>query len=208
MSVHSAKATTSFSAVCREEDPSGRARKGTGWPAGGSHHPVGSGGARVNDPRVSRIAGCIVGIQQRVINSGLRGAVAAMAMSGTRALTSSLGLIEQTPPEAVLHQSAPAMMAKVPRQRQAAVAELAHWAFGVVAGAGFGLLPLAVRRYRWAGAAYGVVVLTGFEGRHRAGARAVPGPTCTPGRACDLLGRPSPVRHRARAATAPTRMIR
>ncbi len=104
-----------------------------------------------------------MGIQQRMINSGLRGAVAAMAMSGTRALTSSLGLIEQTPPEAVLHQSAPAMMAKLPRQRQAAVAELAHWAFGVVAGAGFGLLPLGLRRYRWAGAAYGVVVLTGFE---------------------------------------------
>ena len=127
----------------------------------------------------SPIAGCIVGIQQRVINSGLRGAVAAMAMSGTRALTSSLGLIEQTPPEAVLHQSAPATMAKVPKQRQAAVAELAHWAFGVVAGAGFGLLPLGLCRYRWAGAAYGVVVLTGFE-VGIAGARAVPGPTCRP----------------------------
>lgn len=104
-----------------------------------------------------------MGIQQRVINSGLRGVVAAMAMSGTRALTSSLSLIDQTPPEAVLQQRAPRLMVKMPKQRQAAVTELAHWTFGAVAGASYAVLPRRVTRYRWAGALYGVAVLTGFE---------------------------------------------
>jgi len=104
-----------------------------------------------------------MGNAQRVINSGVRGVVAAMAMSGTRALTHSLGLVGQTPPEAVLHQQAPALMAKFPRAKRPAVTELAHWTFGAVAGAGFALLPVRLRRPRWAGAVYGLVVLTGFE---------------------------------------------
>jgi len=104
-----------------------------------------------------------MGNAQRVINSGVRGVVAAMAMSGTRALTHSLGLVDQTPPEAVLHQQAPALMAKFPREKRPAVTELAHWTFGAVAGAGFALLPVRLRRPRWAGAVYGLVVLTGFE---------------------------------------------
>ncbi len=66
-----------------------------------------------------------MGNAQRVINSGVQGVVAAMAMSGTRALTHSLGLVDQTPPEAVLHQQAPALMAKFPREKRLAVTELA-----------------------------------------------------------------------------------
>ena len=104
-----------------------------------------------------------MGRLQQVINSGLRGAVAAMAMTGTRSLTSSLGLVAETPPEAVLRQQAPGLMAKFPPDKRPAVTELAHWMFGVAAGAGFALLPARLRRYRWAGAAYGLVVLTGFE---------------------------------------------
>lgn len=104
-----------------------------------------------------------MGHAQRLINSGLRGVVAAMAMSGTRALTSSLGLIDETPPEAVVHQKLPGLLAKIPRSKQPAITELAHWAFGACAGAGFALLPTPLRQYRWAGAAYGLVVLTGFE---------------------------------------------
>ena len=47
--------------------------------------------------------------------------------------------------------------------KRPAVTELAHWTFGAVAGAGFALLPVRLRRPRWAGAVYGLVVLTGFE---------------------------------------------
>lgn len=105
----------------------------------------------------------MVAVRQRVINSSLRGTVAAMAMSGMRTLTGSLGLVGESPPEAVMQQSAPGLMAKVPMDKQSAVTELAHWTFGALAGAGFALLPAALRRYRWAGAAYGVVLLIGFE---------------------------------------------
>lgn len=100
---------------------------------------------------------------QRVVNSAVRGAVAAMAMSGMRSLTRSLGLVDETPPEAVLQQKAPGLMAKLPNDKQPAVTELAHWAFGAAGGAGFALVPARLRRYRWAGAVYGLVVLTGFE---------------------------------------------
>lgn len=104
-----------------------------------------------------------MGSAQRVINSGLRGVVAAMAMTGTRSLTGSLGLVAQTPPEAVLHQQASGVMGRFPRDKRPAVTELAHWTFGAVAGAGFTLLPARWRRYRWVGAVYGLVVLTSFE---------------------------------------------
>jgi hypothetical protein len=104
-----------------------------------------------------------MGSAQQMINSGLRGVVAAMAMSGTRSLTSSLGLVGETPPEAVLRQQASGLMAKFPKGKRPAVTELAHWAFGAAAGAGFALLPARLRNYRWVGAAYGLVVLTGFE---------------------------------------------
>lgn len=102
-------------------------------------------------------------VARRVINSGGRGVVAAMAMTGTRSLTGSLGLVQETPPEAVLHQKAPGLMAKFPKERQPAVTEVAHWIFGGVAGAGFAMLPARLCSYRWSGAVYGLVVLTGFE---------------------------------------------
>jgi len=89
-----------------------------------------------------------MGIAQRVINSGARGAVAAMAMTGTRSLTGSLGLMSETPPEAVLHQQVPGLMAKIPKSKQPAVVELAHWTFGVVAGAGYAMLPATIRLAR------------------------------------------------------------
>jgi len=142
-----------------------------------------------------------MGNAQRVLNSGVRGVVAAMAMSGTRALTHSLGLVDQTPPEAVLHQQAPSLMAKFPREKRPAVTELAHWTFGAVAGAGFALLPVRLRRPRWAGAVYGLVVLTSFEG-HRPAAGAVSGSAYAAGGACGIPGRPYALRHRARPTTA------
>jgi hypothetical protein len=41
--------------------------------------------------------------------------------------------------------------------------EVAHWAFGAGGGAAVGALPGAIRRRRWAGPAYGLVVWLGFE---------------------------------------------
>ncbi|MDQ6934144.1 MAG: DUF1440 domain-containing protein [Actinomycetota bacterium] len=104
-----------------------------------------------------------MGIGQQLLNSGMRGTVAAMAMSGTRRLTTSLGWVHQPPPEAVLQQKAGGLMAKIPKGKHQAATELAHWTMGFVAGVGYGLVPEAVRRFRWAGAAYGLAVLTGFE---------------------------------------------
>lgn len=40
---------------------------------------------------------------------------------------------------------------------------MAHRAFGAVAGGWFAVLPARLRRYRWAGGAYGLIVLSGFE---------------------------------------------
>ncbi len=96
-------------------------------------------------------------------HAGMRGAIAAMAMTGMRAFTQNLGIVEQTPPQAIFKQSAPGLLRKVPRGRRAATLELAHWVYGIAGGVAFGALPDAVRRRAWAGPAYGLVVWAGFE---------------------------------------------
>ncbi|MGH3664764.1 MAG: hypothetical protein ACRDU8_01510 [Egibacteraceae bacterium] len=90
-------------------------------------------------------------------------------MSALRQVTTGLGLVEQTPPDAILKQRAFAPLIRVPRlayflaQRQVAVVELAHWAYGAGAGAAFALLPRSVLRKDWAGAAYGLATWLLFE---------------------------------------------
>lgn len=44
-----------------------------------------------------------------------RGVVAAMAMTGMRQVTTGLGLVEQTPPDAVFKQRAPGVLVRMPR---------------------------------------------------------------------------------------------
>jgi hypothetical protein len=95
--------------------------------------------------------------------AGVRGAVAAMAMTGMRAFTVDLGLVKQTPPEAIAKQKASGLLRKVPRGSRRAAIELAHWGYGAQGGAMFALLPDDVRRRRWAGPAYGLAVWLGFE---------------------------------------------
>ena len=88
----------------------------------------------------------------------LRGAVGAMAMTGMRVLTTELGLVEQTPPQAVSRQrarGARALLRRAPRKQRRGLLEAAHWAFGATGGAAFGALPGAVRRRLWAGPATG-----------------------------------------------------
>jgi hypothetical protein len=101
-----------------------------------------------------------------VLHAGARGAVGAMAMTGMRVMTTELGLLEQTPPHAVSHQRARglrALLRRAPRRQRRGLVEAAHWAFGAGAGAAFGALPGSVRRRRWAGPIYGLVVWLGFE---------------------------------------------
>jgi len=98
-----------------------------------------------------------------VLHATIRGAVAAMAMSGMRSLTVRLGLLEQTPPEMIVSEHASDLLARVPEKRQEAVVELLHWVYGAVGGAGFGVLPDRIRLQPWAGPAYGMVLWLGFE---------------------------------------------
>jgi hypothetical protein len=38
-----------------------------------------------------------------------------------------------------------------------------HWAVGAIGGAGYALLPSALRRRNWSGPAYGMAILASFE---------------------------------------------
>jgi hypothetical protein len=99
-----------------------------------------------------------------IIHAGMRGAVAAMAMTGMRVFTRDVGIVDQTPPEAIAkRRPARGLLRKVPRGRRRAVVEVAHWSYGVGGGMVFGLLPDSLRRYPWAGPAYGLVVWLGYE---------------------------------------------
>jgi hypothetical protein len=100
---------------------------------------------------------------EEVVHATLRGAIAAMAMTGMRAFTRSLGIVEEEPPRAILRQRARGLIRPVPRSRRRAAVELAHWGYGAAGGAVFGALPDAVRRQPWAGPAYGFAVWLGFE---------------------------------------------
>lgn len=101
-----------------------------------------------------------------VLHAAARGAVGAMAMTGMRVITTELGLVEQTPPQAVSRQrarGARALLRRAPRRQRAGLVEAAHWGFGAAGGAAFGALPRTVRRRPWAGPIYGLVVWLGFE---------------------------------------------
>jgi hypothetical protein len=96
-------------------------------------------------------------------HAALRGVIAAMAMTGMRAFTVDLGIVEQTPPEAVLKQKARGLIRRVPRKRRRATIELVHWGYGAGGGAAFRMLPDELRRRPWAGPVYGLAVWLGFE---------------------------------------------
>jgi hypothetical protein len=98
-----------------------------------------------------------------VVHASLRGAIAAMAMTGMRAFTVDIGIVDEDPPRAILRQRARGLIRRVPRRRRGAVIEVAHWGYGAAGGAVFGALPERVRREAWAGPAYGLVVWLGFE---------------------------------------------
>jgi|NGEPerStandDraft_5_1074534.scaffolds.fasta_scaffold02228_12 hypothetical protein len=101
-----------------------------------------------------------------VLSGAAWGAVGAMAMTGMRVITTELGLVEQTPPQALSRQRARGirtLLRRAPRKQRRGVVEAAHWAFGAGGGAAFGALPRPMRRSPWAGPGYGLVVWLGFE---------------------------------------------
>jgi len=98
-----------------------------------------------------------------VAHAALRGAVGAMAMTGMRAVTVHAGLVDETPPRAIMRQKSRGLMRLVPRKRRRVAIELFHWTYGAGGGGVFGLLPDGLRRRRWAGPVYGLGVWLGFE---------------------------------------------
>jgi hypothetical protein len=101
-----------------------------------------------------------------VLSGAACGTVGAMAMTGMRVITTELGLLEQTPPDAVGRQRSRgirAQLRRAPRKQRRGLIEAAHWAFGAAGGAAFGALPRELRGRPWAGPAYGLVVWLGFE---------------------------------------------
>ena len=97
-----------------------------------------------------------------IAHAAARGLVGAMAMSGMRKLTGGLGLLDESPPDAIAEEHADHFLARLPINRDVAV-EVAHWTYGAVGGALFGALPRAVRRHAWSGPAYGVASWLVYE---------------------------------------------
>jgi hypothetical protein len=54
-------------------------------------------------------------VRRCLVRGLVRGTVAAMAMTGVRQVTTGLGLVEQTPPEAIIKQRAPGLLVRMPR---------------------------------------------------------------------------------------------
>lgn len=102
-------------------------------------------------------------VDDRVLHAAMRGVVGAMAMTGLRSLTVALGLVEETPPRAIVRQTSKGLFRVVPKGLRRAAVELMHWGYGAAGGAGFAMLPEQVRRKRGAGPVYGVVLWLGFE---------------------------------------------
>jgi uncharacterized membrane protein YagU involved in acid resistance len=93
----------------------------------------------------------------------LRGAIAAMAMTGMRVVTVGFNLLPKDPPDEVFEDGLPHLLELVPREYRDEAIELAHWGYGALGGAIFALLPAAIRRRRWSGPAYGIATWSFFE---------------------------------------------
>jgi hypothetical protein len=101
---------------------------------------------------------------EELAHAALRGAIGAMAMSGMRLLTKNLGLLRETPPEAIAKKRRVTGLARhIPKRRRAAFVVLFHWAVGAGGGVAFRLLPDRIRNQPWAGPAHGLVVLLPYE---------------------------------------------
>jgi hypothetical protein len=95
--------------------------------------------------------------------AGLRGLVAAMAMTGVRTFTEGAGLLQESPPEAIAEEHAPDAFHRLAAEYRTALTELAHWGYGAVGGVLFSFLPARVRAHPLTGPAYGLAVWLAFE---------------------------------------------
>jgi hypothetical protein len=98
-----------------------------------------------------------------ILHGAVRGAIAAMAMTGMRQLTTDLGLVDRPPPQAIFRERIPGPLRSRPRRKRRITEELAHWSYGSVGGAVYAALPEGVRRRPWSGPLYGLAVWLGFE---------------------------------------------
>lgn len=98
-----------------------------------------------------------------VLRAGARGLVAAMAMTGMRTVTANTALVHRTPPEAIVERHAPAPARRMTPEHRAVLTEAAHWGYGAVGGACYGLLSPRLRGTRTSGVLYGLLVWLGFE---------------------------------------------
>ncbi|MCZ7423331.1 MULTISPECIES: hypothetical protein [unclassified Micromonospora] len=98
-----------------------------------------------------------------ILRSGVRGVIAAMAMSGLRQATTSLNLVQSSPPKSVLEKLAPGLLDRLPGDQHPAALAAAHWGYGLSAGLAFGALPKRLRHRIWVGPLYGMVLLLGFH---------------------------------------------
>ena len=96
-----------------------------------------------------------------VLHSALRGTIAAAAMTGMRALTVSLGLVQEPPPQAIAERGG--LLEHVPPDRRRAAIELAHWAYGAAGGVVYAFLPDRLRCSLPIGLAYGAGSWAVFE---------------------------------------------
>jgi hypothetical protein len=100
----------------------------------------------------------------RLGQGAVRGAIAAMAMTGLREFTRHVGLLEEPPPEAIVRQRlSRRWFRNVQRGPRRAQVELAHWTYGAAAGAIFAAVPGLLRRSPWSGPLYGLIVWGSFE---------------------------------------------
>ncbi|GAA3733703.1 hypothetical protein GCM10022402_12630 [Salinactinospora qingdaonensis] len=97
------------------------------------------------------------------MRAGARGLVAAMAMTGVRTVTANVGLLERSPPEAIVHHRGPERVQRLAERHRTALTELVHWCYGTVGGVVFGTLPPRLRAHPWTGPAYGLAVWLTFE---------------------------------------------
>jgi hypothetical protein len=102
-------------------------------------------------------------LPQRIAQGALRGAIAAMAMTGMREFTRHVGLLEEPPPETIVRQTVLRRLRGVKTGPRRAQVELAHWGYGAAAGACYAALPGLLRRGGWSGPLYGLLVWSSFE---------------------------------------------
>lgn len=99
-----------------------------------------------------------------IAHGAMRGAIGAMAMTGMRTFTKDIGILRQTPPEAIAKKRrTTGVLSRVSRKRRRAFVEVMHWSVGVAGGAIFGALPDSLRRTTGFGPIYGLGILLSYD---------------------------------------------